>query len=81
MRITRAHFTVFFLFSGTDDDDDTRIAEDLEEQSRVRDVMLAHYVAVVEVFKHYASIGSALATGELDLMEVGEGRHRNKAMN
>lgn len=49
------------------------MVEDVEEQSRVRDVMLAHYVTVVEVFKHYASIGSALATGELDMMEVGKG--------
>lgn len=47
-----------------------RITEDLEEQSLVRDTMLAHYITVVEIFKHYASVGSSVTTGELDLMEV-----------
>lgn len=47
-----------------------RITEDLEEQSRVKEVVLANYVTLVEVFKHYASVGSAVATGEIDIMEV-----------
>ncbi|CAN0159239.1 unnamed protein product, partial [Ectocarpus sp. 8 AP-2014] len=47
-----------------------RITEDLAEQSSVKEVVLAHYVTLVEVFKHYASIGSALATGEIDIMEA-----------
>lgn len=47
-----------------------RITEDLEEQSNVKDVVLSHYVTLVEVFKHYASVGSALATGEIDIMEA-----------
>ncbi|CAN0545668.1 unnamed protein product, partial [Laminaria digitata] len=47
-----------------------RITEDLEEQSNVKRVVLAHYVTLVEIFKHYASVGSATATGELDIMEA-----------
>ncbi|CAM9660384.1 unnamed protein product, partial [Ectocarpus sp. 13 AM-2016] len=47
-----------------------KITEDLAEQSSVKEVVLAHYVTLVEVFKHYASIGSALATGEIDIMEA-----------
>ncbi|CAM9228029.1 unnamed protein product, partial [Ectocarpus fasciculatus] len=47
-----------------------RITEDLLEQSSVKEVVLTHYVTLVEVFKHYASIGSALATGEIDIMEA-----------
>lgn len=47
-----------------------RITEDLEEQSNVKEVVLSHYVTLVEVFKHYASVGSALTTGEIDIMEA-----------
>lgn len=47
-----------------------RITEDLEEQSSVKDVVLSHYVTLVEVFKHYASVGSAVSTGEIDIMEA-----------
>lgn len=35
-------------------------------------VVLAHYVTLVEVFKHYASVGSAVATGDLDIMEASQ---------
>lgn len=31
---------------------------------------MSHYVTLVEVFKHYASVGSAVATGEIDIMEA-----------
>ena len=48
----------------------SRITEDLEEQSNVKKVVLAHYVTLVEIFKHYASVGSAMATGDLDIMEA-----------
>eukprot|EP00752_Nemacystus_decipiens_P008506 g7596.t1 len=46
-----------------------KITEDLEEQSSIKEVMLSHYVTLVEVFKHYASVGSAISTGEIDIME------------
>eukprot|EP00903_Cladosiphon_okamuranus_P017255 g15900.t1 len=52
-----------------------RITEDLEEQSNVKDVLLSHYVALVEVFKHYASVGSALSTGQIDIMEFSAFMH------
>lgn len=48
----------------------TRVTEDLEEQSNVKGVLLSHYVTLVEVFKHYASVGSAQSTGEIDVMEA-----------
>lgn len=49
-----------------------RITEDLEEQSNIKDVVLSHYVTLVEVFKHYASVGSAMSTGEIDIMEASD---------
>ncbi|CAM9158668.1 unnamed protein product, partial [Scytosiphon promiscuus] len=52
-----------------------KITEDLEEQSRVKEVVLANYVTLVEVFKHYASVGSAVATGEIDIMEFSAFMH------
>ncbi|CAM9254084.1 unnamed protein product, partial [Hapterophycus canaliculatus] len=52
-----------------------KITEDLEEQSRVKEVVLANYVTLVEVFKHYASVGSAAATGEIDVMEFSAFMH------
>lgn len=33
---------------------------------------MSHYVALVEVFKHYASVGSAVSTGEIDTMEASD---------
>lgn len=58
----------------------TRITEDLEEQSSVKEAVLSHYVTLVEVFKHYASVGSALATGEIDIMEARGGRQTEGKM-
>ncbi|CAM9462721.1 unnamed protein product [Pylaiella littoralis] len=47
-----------------------KITEDLQEQSNVKETVLSHYVTLVEVFKYYASVGSAVATGEIDIMEA-----------
>lgn len=43
---------------------------------------MSHYVTLVEVFKHYASVGSAVATGEIDIMEArGTSREYGKRKN
>ncbi|CAN0316267.1 unnamed protein product [Ascophyllum nodosum] len=58
-----------------------KITEDPEEKVRVKNVLLAKYVVLVEVFKHYASAGTAQSTGEIDFMEYSIFMHDLRGFN